>query len=182
MAFTEYEFLQLAGSLGWGYDKAREMYIKHNGSTNVPEAISAAGALSTSGTTELSVSGTKAYTLDDPEFAGQTKTIRCVAASGTPAGTLTIATPDDTTGYVCPATFFFDNVGQELELTATPALKWRCTRKVRSGAKTLTVGTTVTTGIADMSHINLAVTGTVASTSTKGLPVGAAKGDILVLG
>ncbi len=147
------------------------------------ENITAPGALSLTITeSRLSVDGTDAFTLAAPTYAGQRKVVVCVAAANTPAGTLTVSSPDTTSGFTCPATFFFDNIGQTLEFVATPALKWRCVKKVRTGAKTLTVGTTVTTGIADMSHINLAVTGTVASTGTKGIPVGAAPGELLIVG
>lgn len=143
------------------------------------EAVSAAGACSlTTNVTELTISGTKAYTLAAPTYAGQTKTVRCVAASGSPAGTLTVSSPDDTTGFVCPTTFFFDTAGQEITFRATSGKKWRAIQKKRAGIKTLVVGTTVTTGIADMSHINLSVTGTVASTSTMALPNGAAVGEV----
>lgn len=143
------------------------------------ETVSAAGACALGVLiTELSVDGTKAYTLAAPTYAGQLKTVRCVAATNTPAGTLTVSSPDDTTGFVCPATFFFDNVGQEITFRATNALKWRAIQKKRTGVKTLVIGTTTTTGIADMSHINVSVTGTVASTTTKALPNGAAVGEL----
>lgn len=147
------------------------------------ESVSASGALSTTvPVTELSISGTKAYTLAAPTgnaaFAGLRKIVRCVSAASTPAGTLTVSSPDDTTGFVCPATFFFDNVGQLLEFEWT-GTKWRCIRKIRNGVKALVIGTTVTTGICDMSHVDVAVTGTVASTSTKALPNGAAVGEIV---
>jgi hypothetical protein len=104
-----------------------------------------------------------------------------VSAASTPAGTLTVSSPDDTAGFVCPATFFFDNAGQEIELIATAALKWRCIRKKRVGVKTLTVGTTVTTGICDMSNVDLSITGTVSSTTTKALPNGAAVGETVAI-
>ena len=130
----------------------------------------------------LAVSGTMALTLAAPTYAGQKKKIFCHTAASTPAATLTVSSPDDTTGFVCPATFFFDSVGQTLELEATQGLKWRAIRKVRTGQKTLVVGTTVTTGIADMSHLNLSVTGTVASLTTKGIPNGAAIGELLIVG
>jgi hypothetical protein len=148
------------------------------------EAVSAAGALDPEEPlTELSVDGTKAYTLADGPVgvAGMVKVVRCVAAANTPAGTLTIASPDNTAGFVCPATFFFDTRGQELTLYWT-GTKWRCIAKKRVGWKVLTVGTTVTTGIADMSHISLAVTATVQSTGTKGIPAGAAVGEKLLIG
>jgi hypothetical protein len=150
--------------------------------TNV-QALSAAGAVSTTAElTELTISGTKAYTLADGPagVAGRIKKIVCVSAASTPAGTLTIASPDDTTGFVCPATFFFDSVGQTLVLRWT-GTKWRCIQKIRTGYKTLVVGTTVTTGIANMSHIVLSVTGTVASTTTMALPNGAAVGERLLI-
>jgi len=176
MAFTEYEFLQLAGALGWGYDKGRELYKRHQAVGEV-EAVSASGAFATSGTTEVTISGTKAYTLAAPEYARQLKRVVVVSAGSTPAGTLTVSSPDDTAGFVCPATFFMDNKGQELIFEATSALKWRCIKKVRTGVKALVIGTTVTTGICDMSHVDVSVTGTVASTSTKALPDGAAVGE-----
>lgn len=143
------------------------------------DAVVAPGALSlTRVVTELSVDSTDAFTIAAPTRTGQRKIIRCVAAANTPAGTLTVSSPDDTTGFVCPATFFFDAVGQEIELEATPALKWRCVRKKRVGTKTLVIGTTVTTGICDMSALVLcSVTATVASTTTKALPNGAAIGE-----
>lgn len=141
------------------------------------------GALSlTVHQTNLSVTGTKAYTLAAPTYAGQRKRIVCTVAATSPAGTLTLTDPDDTTGSVCATKFFFDNVGQTLELEATAGLKWRATRITRTGHKTLVVGTTVTTDICNMSHINLSVTGTVASATTKGIPNGSAPGEILLVG
>lgn len=184
MAFTEYEMLQLCGALGYetGYQRAKELFALVNGRQGT-EAISASGALDPFvGETYLSVSGTKAYTLAAPQVVGQRKKVTCVSAGSSPAGTLTVSSPDDTVGFVCPATFFFDNIGQTLEFEATSALKWRCVRKVRTGHKTLTVGSTTTTGIADMSHINLSATGTVQSTGSKGIPVGAAVGELLEIG
>lgn len=147
------------------------------------EALIAAGALSLNTYhSTLAVSSTMAFTLAAPTVSGQRKKVTAISAASTPAATLTVSSPDDTTGFVCPATFFFDNTGQEIELEATPALKWRCIRKKRVGWKTLVIGTTVTTGIADMSHLNLSVTGTVTSTGTKGIPAGAAVGERLLVG
>ncbi len=145
------------------------------------EAVSAAGALSISTPiTELSVSGTKAYTLAafPASYAGFEKTVTCVSAASTPLGTLTVSSPDNTAGFVCPATFCFTAVGQSITFRWTGS-KWRCIRKVRTGVTALVIGTTVTTGIADMTHIDVAVTGTVASTTTKALPNGAAVGEIV---
>lgn len=148
------------------------------------DAIAAPGALSLSIlVSQLSVDGTDAFTLAAPTRTGQRKIVRCVAAANTPAGTLTVSSPDDTTGFVCAASFFFDTVGQEVEFEATAALKWRCVRKKRVGVKTLVIGTTVTTGICNMcSHIRISTTGTVASTTAdKALPNGSAIGERIEL-
>jgi len=140
------------------------------------EAVSAAGALSVAAAyplTELSVSGTKAYTLAAPTAPGQIKVVRCVAAASTPAGTLTVTSPDTTTGFVCPATFFFDYVGQEITLEATTGLLWRCVRIKRAGgtADNVVVGTTAITNKMWLRYC-LSVTGTVASTLPNGSCVG----------
>lgn len=143
------------------------------------DAVSSSGACSlTRRITELTVSGTKAYTLAAPTAVNQRKVVRCVSAASSPLGTLTVSSPDDTVGFVCAASFLFDNVGQEVEFEATAALKWRCIRKVRTGTKTLVIGTTDTTGICNMSRLILcSVTGTVASLTTKGIPNGSAAGE-----
>lgn len=144
------------------------------------DAVSASGALDlTRPLTELTVSGTKAYTLAAPTFPGQRKRVRCVAASATPLGTLTVSSPDDTAGFVCSATFIFDTAGQEIELEATAALKWRCVRVKRAGgaADAVVVGTTVLTGFNLWARYCLSVTGTVSSSGTKALPNGSAVGE-----
>lgn len=146
------------------------------------DAVSASGACSlTRVVTELTISGTKAYTLAAPTFTGQKKIIRCVSAASTPIGTLTVSSPDDTSGFVCPATFVFDTGGQEIELEGTAGLKWRCVRKKRAGSLAVVVGTTVLTGYSMASVYVLSVTGTVSSTSTKALPNGAAIGERCVV-
>lgn len=143
------------------------------------ESITAPGALSLLDfASEIAVDGTDAFTLAAPTYIGQRKRVVIVGAANTPAGTLTVSSPDDTTGFVCPATFFFDAVGQTLEFRATAALKWRCIEKIRTGFKALVIGTTVTTGICDMSHVDVAVTASVASTGAKALPNGAAVGEL----
>jgi hypothetical protein len=143
------------------------------------DAISAAGACSlTSYVTELTISGTKAYTLAAPTVAGQRKRIVCVAATAIPAGTLTITSPDDTAGFVCATTFVFSVVGQAIELIATAGLKWRCVRVQRAGVKaTITAGTTVLTGLNLFQAYSLAVDGTDAGTGVGGLPNGSAVGE-----
>ncbi len=143
------------------------------------DALSAPGACSLDRlVTELSTTGTDAYTLAAPTRVGQRKIVRCVLAASSPLGTLTVTSPDDTVGFVCAASFLFDAVGQEVEFEATAALKWRCVRKERVGSKTLVIGTTTTTGICNMSRTILtSSTGTVASLTTKGIPNGSARGE-----
>lgn len=179
MAFTEFQMLQLCGALGYadGHARAKELVAAVNG-PGASEAVSAAGALATSGITALSVDGTKAYTLAAPTVERQRKTIRCVAATNTPLGTVTVSSPDDTAGFVCPATFTFNAVGQALEFEATAALKWRCIKKVRAGTLAGIVGgTTVLTGLSMNRTYSMAVDGTDAGTGTGGLPDGAAVGE-----
>lgn len=138
------------------------------------ETVTAAGACSLAiEQTQLAISGTKAYTLAAPTVPGQKKRIECVSAASTPAGTLTITSPDDTAGHVCPATFFFDVAGQAIELQATVGLKWRCTRVQRTGGAVdnVVVGTTPITNKLWQSY-NLSVTGTVNSTLPDGACVG----------
>lgn len=143
------------------------------------DAVSAAGALDLAKyVTELTVSGTKAYTLAAPTVAGQRKRIVCVSAASTPLGTVTISSPDDTAGFVCSTTFTFTSVGQAIELIGTSGLKWRCVRVQRSGIKaTITAGTDVLTGLNLYQAYSLAVDGTDAGTGTGGLPNGSAVGE-----
>lgn len=148
------------------------------------DAISAAGALSLYHyVSELTVSGTKAYTLAAPTVAGQRKRIVCVSAASTPLGTVTISSPDDTAGFVCSTTFTFTDVGQAIELIATSGLKWRCTRVQRAGgaADNVVVGTTVLTGLNLWLRYCLSITGTVSSTGTKALPNGSAVGERCII-
>lgn len=123
--------------------------------------------------TELQVTGTDAYTIAAPTYSGQRKLVTCTLAASTPAATITLTSPDDTTGFVCPATFFMDYVGQEFELRATPALKWRCVRIKRAGgtADNVVVGTTAITNKMWLRYC-LSVTGTVSSTLPNGSCVG----------
>ena len=144
------------------------------------DAVSAAGALALDKfLTELTVSGTKAYTLAAPTVAGQRKRIVCVSAASTPLGTLTISSPDTTAGFVCASTFQFDAVGQLVELVATSGLLWRAVRIERTGgaANDVVVGTTVLTGVNLKAIYYCSVTGTVSSTTTKGIPNGSAVGE-----
>ncbi len=154
-------------------DAAAAMMADLNAHEEV-DAVSASGACSlTIPRTELAVSSTKAYTLAAPTRTGQRKVITCISAASTPAGTLTITSPDTTTGFVCPATFFFDNPGQEIELVATAGLKWRCVRIKRTGgaADNVVVGTTAITNKMWRTYC-LSITGSVSSTLPDGSAVG----------
>lgn len=146
------------------------------------DAVSGAGALSlTSFVTELTVSGTVAYTLAAPTVAGQRKRITCVSAASTPLGTVTVTSPDDTTGFVLPSTLVFTAAGQSIELVATSALKWRARSLTRAGVQIAVVGTTVLTGFVMCANYSLSVTGTVSSTTTKSIPNGIIPGEIIVV-
>jgi len=148
--------------------------------SNDVDSVSASGACSlTRILTELTVSGTKAYTLAAPTYTGQKKIVRCVSAGSTPIGTLTVSSPDDVTGFVCAATFVFDTAGQELEFEATAALKWRCVRKKRAGgtADNVVVGTTELAGYSMWETYALSIDATKSSTGTKGLPNGSVVGE-----
>jgi hypothetical protein len=130
---------------------------------------------------ELSVTGTQAYTLAAGTTTGQRKRIICTVAASIPVGTLTITSPEDTAGIVCPTTFIFDTVGQSVELVWT-GTKWRCARTQRAGAKTAVVGTTALTGFNLCHQLLLSVTGTVSSTGANAIPNGAYPGDRLIVG
>lgn len=144
------------------------------------DSLSAAGALSLqTHVSELTVSGTLAFTLAAPTVAGQRKRIVCVSAASTPLGTVTISSPDDTTGFVCPSTMVFTAAGQAVELVATAALKWRVRMVNRAGVQILVIGTTVTTGMVLAHTYSCSVTGTVSSTAAanRGIPNGIVAGD-----
>lgn len=146
------------------------------------ESLSAAGAISLNTfITELTISGPMAFTLAAPTFAGQRKLIRSVAAASSPAATVTVTSPDTTTGFVLPSTIVFDDVGQEIELQATTGLKWRAHRVKRAGGAVdgVVINTTVLTGVILRAIYYLSITGTVSSTGTKGIPNGTVPGEIM---
>lgn len=148
------------------------------------DAVSAASALALDQyESQLTVSGTLAFTVAAPTVAGQKKKITCVSAASTPLATVTFTSPDDTTGFVLPAAITFTAVGQSLELTATAALKWRATKVQRAGVQLLVVGTTVTTGFHMAANYSLSVTGTVSSTAaaSRGIPNGLIAGEQIVI-
>lgn len=151
---------------------------------NDTDSIAAAGAISlTTFHTKIAVVGTMAFTLANGTIAGQRKRISCESAATVPAATLTITTPDATAGYACSATFFFDTAGQEITLIWTGAA-WRCIEVKRAGGavNNVVVGTTVLTGLNLWKRYLLSVTGTVASTTTKGIPNGSAVGERICVG
>lgn len=148
------------------------------------DAVSTAGAVAlTTYITELTVSGTVAYTMAAPTVAGQRKRLVCVSAASTPLGTVTISSPDDTTGFVCPSTMVFTAAGQAVEFVATSALKWRVVDVKRAGVQIFVVGTTVSTGFVLAANYSLSVTGTVSSTvaASRGIPNGLIAGDFVVV-
>lgn len=132
--------------------------------------------------TNLSVTGTTTFTLPDASTsrAGVRKRLICTVAASIPAGTLTVTTPESTAGIVCPSTFVFDTVGQCIDFVWS-GTKWQVEKTTRAGVKIATVGTTVLTGFNLCHNLSLSVTGTVSSTTTKGVPNGAYPGDVLIV-
>lgn len=160
------------------------LYTAANANGGTAESVSAAGAVGLdSYRTELTISGTVAYTLANGTFVGQRKEIECVAASASPRGTLTITTPFTAEG----ATHVFFAVGQKINLVWT-ALGWHMTGKTRAGVLVPVIGTTVLQGATANSGDTLAlnysvsVTGTVSSTGTKSLPSGTVPGERCYVG
>lgn len=120
---------------------------------------SGAMSLATS-TTNVSTTGSVAYTLANGIYVGQRKTIKEITAATTPQGTLTITTTFNSE----PTVYVWNAIGQEIELEWT-ATGWHLLRKIRAGATTVVVGTTVLTGMLLNQTYNLSVTGTVLSNS-----------------
>lgn len=124
--------------------------------------------------TELSVTGTVAYTLANGTDAGQVKTIECTVAATSPVGTLTIATPFSGEAAV----YVFHAVGQAITL-CWDGTAWKLIAKKRAGSLTVVVGTTVLTGYLLTETYSLSVTGTVHSTTTKGVPAPQIAGEYI---
>lgn len=160
-----------------GFDQST--FDELGGALGASDTLDAAGAISLKTyITHLAVSGTMALTLAAPTVAGQRKRIVCQSAAAIPAATLTVSSPDTTTGSVCASTFFFDTVGQAIELVATSGLLWRAIRVQRAGVlATITAGTTVLTSKNLYQTYSLAVDGTDAGTGAGGLPNGSAVGE-----
>lgn len=146
------------------------------------DSLSAAGALSLSAyESQLAVSGTMAFTLAAPTVIGQRKRITCLSAASTPLATVTVTSPDTTTGFVLPSTLVFTAAGQSIELIATSGLLWRCRQLTQAGVQIAVVGTTVLTGFVMCSNLSLSVTATVSSTTTKSVPNGIIAGQVLIV-
>lgn len=133
--------------------------------------------------TNLKISGTMTGTLPNGTFEGQRKIITVDSAATSPAFTLTITTADATTGHVTAASVLFDTAGQEIEYVwTTPSggtAAWRAVRVVRAGVLAVVVGTTVLTTNVLSAVYALSVTGTVHSTTTKGIPNGQVAGEVI---
>lgn len=129
------------------------------------ETITSGAASITIPRTNLSTTGTVAYTLADGVTVGMVKTFECTVAATSPKGTLTIATP--LSGE--PATHVFNATSQLLELIWQTG-GWHIIRKRRAGKTIAVVGATALTGFDLNTQYDLSITGTVTSTSTMALP------------
>lgn len=140
------------------------------------QALSASGAVTpTADVVLLTVSGTKAYTLADGAI-GKRITILCVSAASSPLGTLTIATTYNSES----TTHVFTTQNQRLTLLMT-ATGWKVIEKNRVGSLTVVVGTDVLTGYDMVATYNLSITGTVNSTTTKGIPDAQLDGEFIAI-
>ena len=132
----------------------------------------------------LVVSGTMTCTLPNGLFDGQRKLVRCESATSTPVMTMTVTTPETQAGYVAAAAVQFDTAGQAIEYqwhvsVASATGAWRPIRVVRAGILSVVVGTTVLTTNVLTQIYALSVTGTVSSTTTKGIPNGQVPGEVI---
>lgn len=152
-----------------------ELTLGANGIVGVggSDTLSASGAASlNTSTTLLSTSGTFAYTLANGNTVGQKKTFREITGTGT--GTLTIATTHNSE----PTVYVFHAATQEAEFEWM-ADGWKLIRKIRAGALTVVVGTTVLTGYLLTETFNPSVTGTVTSTGTMAVPAPTLPGEYI---
>ncbi|MGH7177363.1 MAG: hypothetical protein ACREJC_08290 [Tepidisphaeraceae bacterium] len=138
-------FLQTAadGTAEHPADKTATVWTKLIALANTmmgQETVSAAGAVDPDVyLTDLSVSGTKAYTLANGTYVGQRKAMECTVAAAIPAGTVTIATMSGSRTNVA---YVFVTVGQRLELEWT-AGGWRETALRPAGADEPAAASTV---------------------------------------
>lgn len=164
---------------GLGPTLANDVYTKlaeHDTALDAAEAklgtltngaeILASGATTGTPVSLLNVSGTKAYTLANGTYPGQTKRVECITAGSTPLGTLTVTTPLGTE----PSSYLFDTVGQSVTFawqsasSAPTTYGWHVIAKTRAGKKTFTVGTD-NVAVGDLHlQIDLSIDGTKSST------------------
>ncbi len=129
------------------------------------------GALSLAKTkTYLSITNSVAFTLADGTATGQTHEIECSAVSGTPIGSLTVATMD-TAGGGASALFIFNAVGQKLSLEWNGSA-WHIRSLSPAGRTTVALASTTTTGMVMNLAWDITVSGTKHGTSTHALPNG----------
>lgn len=114
----------------------------------------------------LSISGTKAYTLPDGLYNGQSKRIECSVAGSTPVGTLTITTPFTSE----QATYVFDTVGQAIIVVWRAATGWHIIGKRRAGfrASAIVMGTDNLAASDLHLYHNLSITGSQTSSLADG--------------
>lgn len=130
-------------------DRTASFYTKSIAGLNAllgSEAVSAAGAVDPDVyLTELTVSGTKAYTLADGTYVGQRKAIECVSAASTPLGTVTIASMSGSRDDVA---YVFSTAGARLEIEWTSG-GWRETLVRAAGADTPAAASTLNVLVAN---------------------------------
>lgn len=130
------------------------------------------GALDTTKNSNITVANTQAFTLADGTTPGQIKVVECTGTSGTPLGTLTIATPLSGES----ATHVFTAAGQRLTLLWLSG-GWHVVDKIRAGRQAVALGSTDLAGYDMAAAYDLSVDGTKHSTGTKGIPAGSVAGE-----
>jgi hypothetical protein len=136
------------------------------------ETLTSGAATTTVALSLLSITNTVAFSLADGTVVGQKKSFEVSAISGTPLGTLTI---NDAFGSEL-AVYTFTALGQRLDLEWRTT-GWKVIGKRRAGRQAVVVGTTVLTNLVMAAVYDLSVTGTVSSTTTKGIPDGNFPGE-----
>ncbi len=94
------------------------MRLRASFTAKPPQVITIGAIPLTEERTEISVTGTKAYTLADGQYEGQVKHLLCTVAATSPAGTITPATPF---GF---ATILLDAVGESATLRWSVGKGW----------------------------------------------------------
>lgn len=128
--------------------------------TAAPEQVTT-GALSANAARSLiTIVGTKALTLPDGKYLGQTHDVEVIAASATPLATLTVTTPltGEASTHLLKSAHILLKFVWQYDGTNTG---WHLTSKGRSGKSTYVVGTGSLAGCCD-ANVDLSITGTVA--------------------